>query len=140
MSNITVNKLGPGSLKFGDTGDEREFAVQLTACTVAPTWADPEVTPVLSGDQVSDPGEFEGTISGSIFQDFDMAGIVAWTWDNKFEDMPFTFIPRTAGGLKVTGTVQIMPLSIGGDVKVANQSEFEWKLTSEPALAANSGV
>lgn len=140
MGNITAHKLGPGSLKFGDTGDAQEFAVRLTSCTVAPTWADPEVTPVLSGDQVSDPGEFEGTISGSIFQDFEMSGLVAWTWENKFEDLPFTFIPRNEGGIKVTGTVQIMPLSIGGDVKTANQSEFEWKLTSEPSLSANDGT
>ncbi|MGO1957219.1 hypothetical protein [Microbacterium sp.] len=139
MANITAQKLGPGSLKFGDTGDEQEFAVRLTTATVNPTWADPEVTPVLSGDQVSDPGEFEGTLSGSIFQDFDMEGLVAWTWDNKFTELPFVFIPRTEGGLKVTGTVQIMPLNIGGDVKTANQSEFEWKLTTEPALEANDG-
>jgi hypothetical protein len=43
-------------------------------------------------------------------------------------------VPNTVAGKKITGTVTVEPISVGGDVDSDAESEFEWDFVGEPVL------
>lgn len=132
---IKKQKLGPGTLTIGATGSGLEFAKQTTEIAVEPSYSDGDRQIVLSGDTDQEDAAWEGTLTGTFFQDYDMAGLVAWTWEHDGEIMPFTFSPNTSGvGFEVSGEVKVRPVTIGGEVDTENTSEFEWTLPDKPAI------
>lgn len=136
MGNITAHKLGPGTLKFGDTGSEQEFASHVTTCTISPSFNEEDPIPTLSGDQFVDgDATFEGTISGEFLQEYTVEGLVKWTWDNNGQTVPFVFTPRTDAELSWKGQCVIRPVNVGGEVKVANTAEFEFRVLELPTIA-----
>lgn len=136
MGNITAHKLGPGTLKFGETGSEQEFASHVTTCTISPSFNEEDPIPTLSGDQFVDgDATFEGTISGEFLQEYTVEGLVKWTWDNNGQTVPFVFTPRTDAELSWKGQCVIRPVNVGGEVKVANTAEFEFRVLELPTIA-----
>ena len=136
MANITAHKLGPGTLKFGDTGSEQEFASHVTTCTISPSFNEEDPIPTLSGDQFVDgDATFEGTISGEFLQEYTVEGLVKWTWDNNGQTVPFVFTPSTDAELSWKGQCVIRPVNVGGEVKVANTAEFEFRVLELPTIA-----
>ena len=135
MANITAHKLGPGTLKFGDTGSEQEFASHVTTCTISPSFNEEDPIPTLSGDQFVDgDATFEGTISGEFLQEYTVEGLVKWTWDHNGETVPFVFTPRTDAELSWRGECVIRPVNVGGEVKTANTAEFEFRVLELPTI------
>ena len=135
MANITAHKLGPGTLKFGDTGSEQEFASHVTTCTISPSFNEEDPIPTLSGDQFVDgDATFEGTISGEFLQEYTVEGLVKWTWDHNGETVPFVFTPRTDAELSWKGQCVIRPVNVGGEVKTANTAEFEFRVLELPTI------
>ena len=135
MANITAHKLGPGTLKFGDTGSAQEFASHVTTCTISPSFNEEDPIPTLSGDQFVDGDPtFEGTISGEFLQEYTVEGLVKWTWDNNGETVPFVFTPRTDAELSWKGECVIRPVNVGGEVKTANTAEFEFRVLELPTI------
>ena len=135
MANITAHKLGPGTLKFGDTGSAQEFASHVTTCTISPSFNEEDPIPTLSGDQFVDgDATFEGTISGEFLQEYTVAGLVKWTWDHNGETVPFVFTPRTDAELSWKGQCVIRPVNVGGEVKTANTAEFEFRVLELPTI------
>lgn len=133
---IKKQKLGPGTLTIGETGSGQEMAKQSTAVAIEPSYSDGERQIVLSGDTDQEAGEWEGNLTATFFQDYDMAGLLAWTWEHDGETMPFTFVPNSSAGFEVSGTVVVLPATIGGDVDTENTSEIEWKLPDKPTIQA----
>ena len=84
-----VHKLGPGLLTLGETASEQEFGSQCTRVAVEPSWGDEDPISVLSGDEYSEPGEFEGTLTGEFLQEFSMASLIAWCKANSGTVLPF---------------------------------------------------
>ena len=135
MANITAHKLGPGTLKFVDTGSEQEFASHVTPCTISPSFNEEDPIPTLSGDQFVDgDATFEGTISGEFLQEYTVEGLVNWTWDHNGETVPFVFTPRTDAELSWQGECVIRPVNVGGEVKTANTAEFEFRVLELPTI------
>lgn len=135
MGNITAHKLGPGTLKFGATGTEQEFGSHVTTCELTPSFNEEDPIPTLSGDQfVDEDATFEGTISGEFLQEYTVAGLVKWTWDNNGQTVPFVFTPRTDAELSWSGECVIRPVKVGGEVKVANTAEFEFRVLALPTV------
>ena len=133
---VTAHKLGPGFLKFGETASEREFGASVTRAELTPSWADDDPIPVLSGDEYSEPGTFEGTISGEFLQEYGVDSLLAWTWEHTGETMPFTFTPRSDQVMTFTGQCIVTALKVGGDVKTANTTEFEWRVLELPTIGS----
>ncbi len=133
---VTAHKLGPGHLKFGETGSEQEFGSHVTRIEINPSWNEEDPIPVLNGDSYVDEegGAFEGTIAGEFLQEYTMAGLVNWTWQNSGKVVPFTFTPRDDAELTYTGRCQVRAVKVGGDVKAANTAEFEWKVLDLPSV------
>ena len=135
MANVTAHKLGPGSLKFGATGSEQEFASHVTTCEINPSFDEEDPIPTLSGDQFVDGDATpEVTISGEFLQEYSVDGLVKWTWDNNGATLPFTFTPRTDAELSWKGEAVIRPVKVGGEVKTANTAEFEFRCIGLPTI------
>lgn len=132
----TTYVLGPGTIQIGGVGDEVDFTAQLTGGTVSWDKDKEDDVPVLSGGVLAGDTTYTAAISGNVFQDLGAAdGLVAFTWANKGTQQPFSFTPNTDLGTKVTGTVVIDPIDVGGDeVKKRPQSDFEWDFVGEPEL------
>lgn len=135
--NSTV--LGPGRLEFGEVGTLMDFSCQVTSVTVSmePEREDP--TPTLCGDSLIGESSYTATLEATLVQDLAETGIVAWSWENRGSTMPVVFVPNSAAGAEVTGSVVIDPISIGGDVKVRNTSDVSWSFVGEPELAWPAG-
>lgn len=138
---IQSYKLGPGTLKLGPSGAE-DVSCQVRACQVNPTEnvESTEAIPVLCGEEIAaeESASLSFTLSGTILQDLAASGVVDYTWTNASDEVAFEFIPNTAAARKVTGTVRLIPLVIGGEVSKVNRptSDFEWKIIGTPVFAA----
>jgi len=134
-----VNKLGPGTLKVGETGTEIDFTCQVTAARVEWEVDAEDAVQVLCGDSVPGARTYSAVLTGSVLNDMGATvGIIEFSWANKGTTQPFTFHPSTNTGVKqVTGELIVDPLSIGGDEVGQNMtSDFEWACVGEPDLEA----
>lgn len=130
-------KMGPGVLTFG-VGGAQVASAQVTKCAVEADEAvkSTDAIPVLSGEELPQQDEvsLSWKLTGTVIQDIDAADLVAYTWDNASEEVPFAFMPNTVEDRQVTGTVRIVPLSLGGDVNQRNTSDLSWAIIGTPAL------
>lgn len=125
---IKADKLGPGFLKFGETGTEQEFGSQVTKLELTPEFEDGDVLPVLSGEELSGDDTESYKLGGEFLQDYSgMSSLIVWCKTNSGTDLPFEYVPNKEGGLKVNGVAKIRAVKIGGDVKQRNTTEFEFK-------------
>lgn len=126
-------KVGPGSFTLG--AGPLAVEAQLSSCTVdcSESVTAGEVVPVLSGEELRDDDEVTRawSVSGNIFQDLAAAGFVAYTWEHAGESVPFTFVPNTVAGRGVTGTVRVVPVSVGGEAKKRARSDFTFQCPTE---------
>jgi hypothetical protein len=123
------SRLGPGTLKLGTL----EFGHQAAAVRLTPDVSSEDGTPTL---HVPDPAP-ESTIAWALnldaIQDFDNpAGLVNFLMDNALDEMAFEWTPLTAGGTVFSGTVQIVPMEVGGDVAVQIVTSVELPVVGEP--------
>jgi len=66
-------------------------------------------------------------------QDFEeAAGFVNYLMDNALDEQLFEWVPLTSDGTSYTGTVQIVPIEIGGDVAVQVVTSVELPLVGDP--------
>jgi hypothetical protein len=132
---IESYKMGPGSLVFG----AQAASAQITKGKVSAseTVKSTDAIPVLSGDELpaQESASLTYKLDATVIQDIDAAGLVAFTWDNAGDEVAFTFIPNTVEARKVTGTVRIVPIDIGGDVDVRNTADLSWAIVGTPVLA-----
>lgn len=128
--------VGPGTLKLGTAGDLIAIECQLTSALVEWDVDAEDDVQLLCGETASGDEIFTATLSGNLFQDLSTGGIVEWTWDHKGESQAVEFIPSTAEAKKITGTIKVRPISVGGDAKAKARSDFEFPFVGEPVLAA----
>lgn len=130
MATIAASQLGPGTLTIGETGTPQEFASQLTACTLEPSFDTGDSTPVLSGDEIPGDTTESASLKGTMLQDYSgMNSTLVYCRTNSGQQLPFKFVPATSGGLGISGTLTMRSVSTGGDVKKKNTSDFEWPVS-----------
>lgn len=129
-----AHKLGPGTLKLGETGTLSDWSAQLTACTVEPSVDAEDDVPVLNGGALIGDRTYAAKIKGTVLQDLGATGLIAWSWAHRGEQVPCVFVPNTGVGTGVEGVVIVDPLSLGGDVKKKNTSDFELTFVEFPEL------
>lgn len=131
--------LGPGSLKFGETGSEKEFAVQCTEAKLSPETKIGDTIDFLSGTSTVGPAEKSFKVSGKIAQEYSADSLLVWAKENDGAILPFTYKPKNDGAITCKGQVMITALEIGGSVKKTNESDFEftgvgdWELKTDGA-------
>lgn len=132
---VLVSKVKGGELTFtaksgASAGTPKDFSCQYTSVAITPgdsgsTGSDLEY--VLCGDVIpasASGGEgFGDTLDITVVSDHNVAaGLVAFSWAHRGEIVAFSFTPNQtpdeAGGTAqtFTGTVQMKPLAVGGEV------------------------
>ena len=130
-----ATKLGPGTLTIGETGTTLDLSCQLSAAWVKWDKDTEDPTEVLCGESIAGGVTYSGKLTGTVLLDLSDAGMVDFTWTNKGQQFPFTFVPNTVEGRTITGSVTVDPLDVGGDeVKKNMTTDFEWDCVGEPAL------
>lgn len=128
---------GPGTL----TLEAKEFNTQAAAVKLTPSMDSADGTPTLA---VPDPAP-ETSISWALnidaIQDFtEAAGLVNFLMDNALAEVPFTWTPLTSDGTSYAGTVQIVPIEIGGDVAVQVVTSVELPVVGTPTRTDGVGT
>jgi len=131
---VQVVKVGPGTIKIGEVASEVDFTAQVLSATVSWGKDKEDDRKVLSGETVPGATTRSATVACTVFQDLVASGLVPYSWANKGEQVPFEYVPNTVAGKKITGTVTVEPISVGGDVDSDAESEFEWDFVGEPVL------
>lgn len=126
--------LGPGKLKFGKTGDIREFQSAVTKCEFTPDLKMDNPVPLLDGSDFQPEGEWGGTISGDFYQEYGLNSLIAWCFDHAGEIIEFEYMPNETGKLSWTGKCRISPVKVGGDPKKNNTTAFSFTLVGRPEM------
>jgi hypothetical protein len=137
---ILSHKLGPGTLTLG--AGPLDASAQVTACAIEPEESveTTEAIDVLSGEQLAaeETASYKYKLTATFLQDtLVAAGLIDYTWDNAGATVAFTFIPNTTLTQKVTGSLRVVPIKIGGDVKKRNTSDWSASIIGTPTLVAN---
>lgn len=130
---VKAHRLGPGSLRFGDTGTSTEFSSQTTNMRLSPSVNEEDAIPVLSGEELAGDDTVDWVVAGTLLQSFDRDGLIHWCYENRLKEVPFEFIPNNdESDYGWRGTVKVVPLEVGGDVKTKNTTDFEFRCIGEP--------
>src|SRR5580765_8064980 len=126
---ITDSRLGPGTL----TLETNAFETQVAACRLTPTINSTDGTPTLAVPDPAPETDVAWSLNIDAIQDFEeAAGLVNYLMDNALAEVPFEWTPLTADGTKYAGTVQIVPIEVGGDVAVQVVTSVELPLVGQP--------
>lgn len=123
------SRLGPGTLKLGSA----EFNTQVSACRLTPSVDSQDGTPTLAVPDPAPDSSVSWALNIDAIQDFtEAAGLVNYLMDNALSEVAFDWIPLTSDGTKYAGTVQIVPMEIGGDVAVQSVTSVELPVVGDP--------
>ena len=129
-----AQKLGPGELKIG--GDELDISCQMTEVKITWDIDEDDAVPVLCGGTMPGDTTYQAKLEGEAYQDLTEGGIVEYTWKNRGEIKSVTLTPTT-GKAKITGSIVIQPLELGGEVGKKNTSDIEFSFSGDPVFEPN---
>ena len=139
---VTINKLGPGTLKLG-SGTPTEFGVQVSSCALVPAVREEDGIPTLGDPEPVATMDTTWTLKGEAVSDWAEAnGLVAYCFDHAGTLVDFEFTPNTAKGAKWTGNVQVQAVEIGGKVSEQSIVSASFPVIGQPVratVAAQSG-
>lgn len=129
--------MGPGTLVLGPVGTSKSIESQVTNARCTPSVERGDALNVLSGESVAGDRTETWVLAGTIVQDFgNAAGVWQYCFEHRGESLEFVFVPNTAAGRQVSGTVTVEALEVGGDVKSKPSSDFEWQIVGDPVPEA----
>jgi hypothetical protein len=124
------SRLGPGTLLLGTT----EFGYQASAVRLTPSVDSSDGTPTLAVPAPPPESSVAWALNIDAIQDFENpTGLVNYLMDNALSTVDFVWTPNTDdGGASFAGTVQIVPMEVGGDVAVQVVTSVELPVVGEP--------
>ena len=123
------SRQGPGTLKL----DTTEFGTQASAVRLTPDVSSEDGTPTLAVPEPAPNTTIAWALNIDAIQDFtEPAGLVNYLMDNALDEVPFEWTPNSADATKYAGTVQIVPMEIGGDVAVQVVTSVELPVVGTP--------
>lgn len=132
---IQTITIGAGTLTLGESGSLMQFASQVTSCKLVPSVDTGDPIDVLSGEQAPGDRSESFTLEGTLLQDLGAAkSTTEWCYEHRGEQHPFVFVPSTAKGRSITGTLTVEAIDIGGGVKTKPTSDFKWAVIGAPTL------
>lgn len=134
VQTITV---GAGQLTIGADTELINFSSQVTTATLVPDVDQDDPIKVLSGESVAGDRTESFTLEGTMLQDLGAEGSTTeWLFEHRGETHAFEFVPNTAKGRKITGSLVVEAIELGGDVGTKPTSDFEFTLIGEPVIGA----
>lgn len=129
------SRQGVGTLKIGPAPGPptHEFNTQASAVRLTPTVNSEDGTPTLATPSPAPLTTISWALNVDAIQDWEeAAGFVNYLMDNKLAEQLFEWVPKTSDGTTYKGTVQIVPIEIGGDVAVQVVTSVELPLVGQP--------
>lgn len=126
--------VGPGSLTFGETGDDLDLSCQVSSAEISWDSDSEDDTYVLCGDVIPGESKFTATLTATILQDITTGGAIDYSWKHKGEQVKFVYVPNKKETATITGMCVIQPLGVGGEVKARPTTDLEWPCVGEPEL------
>lgn len=138
---IKSQKLTKGLLTIGDTGTVSEWGGQVRAVSLVPEYDAEDAIPVLSGEKLAGDETKTETLSGTVLDDYSASGsIFVFSKEHEGEELPFVWEPNSEDGtLRITGTVKMRQIALGGDVDTRNENDFEFQVVGETTTATIAG-
>ena len=134
---VNTITIGAGSLSIGAAGELTNFSGQITSARLVPSIDQGDSITVLSGESVSGDRSESFTLEGTLLQDFGTTdSTTEWLFTERGETHVFEFIPNTAKGRKITGSLVVEAVEVGGDVTTKATSDFTFVLVGAPVFAA----
>lgn len=139
---VKATKLGPGKLALTASGDSPgspvDFSAQCRKTEWSPDYKAEDPIDMLSGDQYAEEGKLTSTISGEMLQDYGANSLLKFCNDNAGKEFKFEFIPANSGKLKLSGNLQVTPVSVGGDAGKTNWTSFTFPCIGSVSMDENS--
>jgi len=139
MSSFYDSRLGPGTLKLGGpTPAAVEFGHQASAVRLTPDVSSEDGTPTLATPDPAPNSTIGWHLNIDAIQDFENpTGLVNYLMDNALAEVAFEWVPNTTYGATTpgptySGTVQIVPIEVGGDVAVQVVTSVELPVIGTP--------
>lgn len=136
---MAVNTLtvGAGTFTIGAAGALTNFSSQVTSVKLVPSAETGDSIIVLSGESVAGDFSETYTIEGTMLQDFGTASSkTEWLYTHSGETHVFEFDPATTGATKITGSLVVTAIEIGGDVRQKASSDFSFNCIGKPTVVA----
>ena len=126
---LTDSRQGPGTL----TLEAVDYSYQAAAVRLTPDVSSEDGTPTLAVPEPAPNTTVGWALNIDAIQDFtDAAGLVNYLMDNALAEVPFLWTPLTSDGTSYAGTVQLVPMEVGGDVAVQVVTSVELPLVGQP--------
>jgi hypothetical protein len=138
---VTSSRLGPGVLSLGT--EPVVFSCQVTNCRLVPSANEEDALPTLCEPDRPASVTFDWSLAGTVIQDWELSdteGFVEYCRAHAGQEVPFEFVPNSTLTVKYTGTCQIRPVEIGGDVAAQTTTDFEFPLNGDPVRGVYSPV
>jgi hypothetical protein len=133
---VSYYTVGPGTLTIGSSGALMDFSAQTTSVKLTPSVDNGDPINVLSGEQVAGDRTESFTLDGTVLQDLGADSRAEWLFLHRGETHPFEFVPATAAARKISGSLVVEAVDLGGDVKTKPTSDFSFVVIGEPTIAA----
>ena len=134
---IKSQKLTKGLLTIGEAGTSSEWGGQVRAVSLAAEYDTEDPISVLSGEQLDGDETKTETLSGTVLDDYSALGSI-WVFckENEGEILPFIWEPNSVdGSLRITGSIRVRQISLGGDVNTRTENDFEFPIIGDTAHA-----
>lgn len=128
------SRQGPGTLKLGTAApDMIEVSAQASTVKLTPSVNSNDGTPTLATPEPAPETTVTWALNISAIQDFeDPDGFVNFLMDHALAELAFEWEPLTGKAPKYAGTVQIVPMEVGGDVAVQTVTDVELPCVGTP--------
>ena len=134
---MTDSRQGVGTL----TLEAHDFATVAAAVRLTPSVNSSDGTPTLAVPKPAPDTTVAWALKIDAIQDFeDAIGLVNYLMDNALAEVPFVWVPITTEGTTYSGTVQIVPMEVGGDVGVQIVTSVELPVVGEPTRVDGAGT
>lgn len=126
---ITDSRQGPGTL----TLEAHDFSYQAAAVRLTPDVSSEDGTPTLAVPEPAPDTTVSWALNIDAIQDFtNPTGLVNFLMDNALAEVDFVWTPLTSDATSYGGTIQVVPMEIGGDVAVQTITSVELPLIGQP--------
>lgn len=134
---VSTYTVGAGTLTIGASGDLTNFSSQITSCKLEASADLGDTIYVLSGESVAGDFSETFTLTGTMLQDLGATSKTEWLFNNAGETHVFEFVPSTAAGRRITGSLVVSsPAEIGGDVRTKPTTDFSFTVVGKPVIDA----
>lgn len=133
---VALIEVGPGSLTIGPPEALKSLSSQITSARITPKVDTSDPIHVLSGESAAGDRTESWELSGTLVQDLGaLDGTTEWLFTHRGEPMPFAYVPSTTAGRRISGSLVVEAIEMGGDVKTKPTSDFTFVLIGSPAIA-----